>query len=65
MTADAFQLVVVFTIVPFLPATILVVDTCCGQPLVWVSGFLLYMGYPAVFGACMWVNQSPRKKKET
>lgn len=58
MAADAFQLVIVFTVVPVLPFTVLQAHHFCGSAGACVAAALLYGGYPAAFGALMWMEQS-------
>lgn len=61
VAGDAFQLAVVFTIVPVIPFTALEAQVRFGTGALATVLALFYLGYPSAFGALMWVSQSRSK----
>ena len=61
MAAAAFQLTVVFSIIPVLPAAVLLAQERYGLLAALLLTLLWYVGYPLFFGALMWRHLAPEK----
>lgn len=61
MVIDAFQLTVVFTVVPVIPLAVIEVHLAWG---VWgslITVMLFYGGFPSVLGMLMWVTLTRKR----
>ncbi len=62
MAAAAFQLTVVFSVIPFLPVVVMMTWERYGLSASMSMAALWYVGYPLFFGALMWRHLNPERK---
>lgn len=61
MAAAAFQLTVVFSVIPFLPTVVMLAQERYGLRVSLPLAALWYAGYPLFFGILMWRHLDPGK----
>lgn len=64
MAAAAFQLTVVFSVIPFLPAVVMLAQERYGLSASVCLAAVWYIGYPLFFGALMWRHLDPTRLRE-
>lgn len=61
MAADAFQLTIVFTIVPVIPLAIVQAHLMYGVWAALIVAMLFYGGFPSALGGLMWVSLTRKR----